>query len=394
MSFTETTLVVRADVAANQADVLATSVADAATTGELMIQVDGAFADGDDSAATANQLIKLSVAVPQPDGSTAVMGTSEFKKSQVLSSDYKAPSAGANQSITISNLQSGMNSLRLEAQDGINLHDVLGVTGVSAQEIVDNFTNRADTARFDNVSMAVNGSNVDITITPRGYDIIVSGDDELVVTYNTESATRRRGQRDNVINLETRGYISAGAYNQIEFPIVVPATSTEFGADYGIYTIEVLKELPNKRRAIETIRIAIKDDEAASNKLVGAIQTILGLDGVDVTPPSALTSIQFVTDNTGASDAATAYSTGSDSAMFVKIVGAEVGATITVTLTVSGGADVVETFTAAATTEVLSLAVTASNYAENDVVSVNATQTDTAGNVSAATTADTATIQA
>jgi len=394
MSLLDTTLVVRGDVAAAQADVLATSVSNAATSGELMIQVDGAFADGDDSAAASDAMIKLSVAVPQPDGSTAVMGTSEFKKSQIISSDYKAPRAGSAARITVSNLQSGMNSIRLEAQDGINVHDVLGVTGKDAAELVANFNDRPDTARFDNVTLEASGSDVRITITPRGYDITVTGDDALTVTYNTANTVGRRGQRDNVIDLETRSYISAGAYNQVEFPVVVPATSTEFDADYGIYTIEVLQALPGNRRAIETIRVAIKDDEAASNKLVNAIQTILGLSGVDVTPPAALTSIQFVTDATGSTDAATAYSEGSASAMFVKIAGAEVGATITVTLTVDGGDDVVETFTASAASEVLSLTVTADNYAEDDVVSVNATQTDTAGNVSATTTADTATIQA
>jgi hypothetical protein len=369
-------------------------VSNAATSGELMIQVDGAFADGDDSAAAADAMIKLSVAVPQPDGSTAVMGSSEFKKSQILSSDYKAPRAGSDASITVSNLQAGMNSIRLEAQDGVNVHDVLGVTGKDAAELVKNFNDRPDTERFDNVTFEVSGSDVRITVTPRGYDITVTGDDALTVTYNTANTVGRRGQRDNIIDLETRSYISAGAYNQVEFPVVVPATSTEFDADYGIYTIEVLQALPGNRRAIETIRVAIKDDEAASNKLVNAIQTILGLSGVDVTPPAALTAIQFVTDATGSSDAATAYSAGSASAMFLKISGAEVGATITVTLTVDGGADVVETFTASSASEVLSLTVAADNYAEDDVVSVNATQTDTSGNVGPATTADTATIQA
>lgn len=395
MSLLNTTLVVRGDVAAAQADVLATSVSNAASTGELMIQVDGAFAAGDASAAGKDALVKLSVAVPQADGSTAVMGSTEFKTSQILSSEYKAPTTGANQVITVSGLSTTSdNSIRLEAQDGINIHSVLGITGITATEMVDRFKNRQDKSQFDNVTFAVSGSDVQITITPRGNDIIVSGDDALTVTYNTESATKRRGQRDNVMRLEKSGYISAGAYNQVEFPIVVPATTTEFGADYGIYTIEVLQAVPGNRRAIETIRIAIKDDEAASNKLVNAIQTILGLSGVDVTPPAALTSIQFVTDATGASDAATAYSADGDSDMFVKVVGAEVGATITVTLTVDGGADVVETFTAATATEVLSLAVTAGNYTAADVVTVNATQTDTAGNVGPATTADTATIQA
>ena len=395
MSLLDTTLVVRGDVAAAQGDVLATSVSDAASTGELMIQVDGAFVDGDASAAGADALVKLSVAVPQPDGSTAVMGSAEFKTSQILSRDYKAPQGGANQVITISGLSTTSdNTIRLEAQDGINIHSVLGITGITPAEIVDRFKGRQDKAAFDNVIFAVSGSNVQITISPRGHDIIVSGDDSLTVTYNTESAGVRRGQRDNIMRLEKSGYISAGAYNQVEFPIVVPATTTEFGADYGIYTIEVLQAVPGNRRAIETIRIAIKDDEAASNKLVNAIQTVLGLSGVDVTPPAALTSIQFVTDAGGETDAATSYSTGSDSAMFVKIVGAEVGATITVTISVTGSEDVRESFTAAAATEVLSLAQTAGSFSENDVVSVNATQTDTAGNVGPATTADTATIQA
>jgi len=393
MSLLDTTLVVRGDVAAAQADVLATSVSNAATSGELMIQVDGAFADGDDSAASADAMIKLSVAVPQPDGSTAVMGSSEFKKSQILSSDYKAPRAGSDASITVSNLQSGMNSIRLEAQDGINVHDVLGLTGKDAAELVANFNDRADTARFDNVTLEVSGSDVRITITPRGYDITVTGDDALTVTYNTANTVGRRGQRDNIIDLETRSYISAGAYNQVEFPVVVPATSTEFDADYGIYTIEVLQALPGNRRAIETIRVAIKDDEAASNKLVNAIQTILGLSGVDVTPPSALTSITFVT-SLADSTPITQIDNSDDDAIFVKAAGGEVGATLKVTVTSDGAeADVTENFTMTAANEAFELAISGADYAAGAVLTLDAKVEDTSGNISgSATTGDTATI--
>lgn len=394
MSLLDTTLVVRGDVAAAQADVLATGVTNAASTGELMIQVDGTFAAGDDSLAGKDAMIKLSVAVPQADGSNAVMGSAEFKRSQILSSEYKAPTTGANQVITISGLSTQQdNSIRIEAQDGINIHSVLGITGITAAEIVDRFKNRQDKSLFTNVSFAVSGSDVQITVTPRGHDIIVSGDDKLTVTYNTESATKRRGQRENIMRLEKNSHISAGAYNQVEFPVVVPATTTEFGADYGIYTIEVLQSLPGNRRAIETIRIAIKDDEAASNKLVNAIQTILGLSGVDVTPPSNLTSITFVT-SLEVDTAITEIDKSDDDAIFVKAVGGEVGAKLKVTVTSSGSqADVTEEFTMTAVDESFELAISGADYDADDVLTLQAKVEDSDGNISGnAGSGDTATI--
>ena len=394
MSFIETTLVVRGDVAASQADVLADSVADAASNGYLLIQKDGVAQAGNAAGAAATSLLKLSVAANQPDGSTAISGTSEFKLSDIYSYSYAAPSTGVTQTYTITNLGTGESTVRLEVRDGVNVHDVMSFSGTSATAIVAEFNGRADKERFKHITMSVNGGGINLSVAPNGYSTVVTGSDHLTIGQNAAWGPSRGGQ-NQVIALEKRSNISMGAYNQTEFPIVVPASGTAAGADYGIFTIELRKTLPGKRKVTEVIRIAIQDDEAASNKLVNAIQTILGLSGIDVTPPTALTSIQFVTDADGDTDAANEYSVQSASAMFVKIVGAEVGATITVTLTVTGGEDVVETFTASATTEVLSLAVTAATYAEGDVVSVNATQTDTNGNVGpAVTTADTATIQA
>ena len=47
MSFTETTLVVRGDIDSTAANCLATSVANAATDGKLLVQNDGAVIAGD-----------------------------------------------------------------------------------------------------------------------------------------------------------------------------------------------------------------------------------------------------------------------------------------------------------------------------------------------------------
>ena len=391
MSFTETTLVVRGDIDSTAATCLATSVSDAATNGKLLIQHDGAVLAGNNAGAL-NGLIKLTAAHPQPDGSTAILTSSEFLRSDVKNIHYSRPATGNTQVITVGNLQAGMNSIRLEAKNGVEVYDVLGVTGINATEIVANFTNRADTERFKNVTMAVSGSNVQISVGPRGSDTIVTGDDALTVSVSSDN-NGRKGQQDNVIALENRAYTSAGAYNQYEFPIVVPKSATVSGADYGIYTIEIEKTLPGRRKINEVISVCIADDEGDTN-LLEALETALGSAVVDTTPPTGFTAASF-TDNAGTG--VTTYVIASDDAIYATLSGAFASDANfgTIVLSSSGAeADVtVSVSVDAVTARIVDLGVTASDYADGVTLTITATQTDLAGNVSAADT-DTAAISA
>lgn len=382
MSFTETTLVVRGDIDSTAANCLATSVANAATDGKLLVQNDGAVVAGDASGAQ-NGLIKLTAAHAQPDGSLATLSSTEFLRSDIKNIKFSQPNAGTNQVITVGNIVASMNSIRLEAKNGVELYDVLGVTGKNAAEIVANFAGRSDTERFKNVTMAVSGSNVAITVTPRGSDVVVTGDDALTVSVSGDN-NGRLGQQSNVIDLETRAYISAGAYNQYEFPIVVPASATGTGLDYSIYTIEIEKSLPNRRKINEVVRICIADDEGDSN-LLEALEEILGSSIVDVTAPAAFTA---------AFDAAS-YSTGDDDEFTFTFASAEVGTTYSGTIT-GGTSNVTNSFTGvvAAADETISTAITAGDYTEAETVTITMTLTDGTGNVTTVTANDTATIAA
>lgn len=382
MSFTETTLVVRGDIDSTAANCLATSVANAATDGKLLVQNDGAVVAGDASGAQ-NGLIKLTAAHAQPDGSLATLSSTEFLRSDIKNIKFSQPNAGTNQVITVGNIVASMNSIRLEAKNGVELYDVLGVTGKNAAEIVANFAGRSDTERFKNVTMAVSGSNVAITVTPRGSDVVVTGDDALTVSVSGDN-NGRLGQQSNVIDLETRAYISAGAYNQYEFPIVVPASATSTGLDYSIYTIEIEKSLPNRRKINEVVRICIADDEGDSN-LLEALEEILGSSIVDVTAPAAFTA---------AFDAAS-YSTGDDDEFTFTFASAEVGTTYSGTIT-GGTSNVTNSFTGvvAAADETISTAITAGDYTEAETVTITMTLTDGTGNVTTVTANDTATIAA
>lgn len=384
MSFTETTLVVRAAVDETAADAFATSVSDAASTGELLVQINGSAVDADANAAGADDLVKLTVAHPQPDGSTAVLSSQEFKVGEIVSSQYKAPSAGTNQTITVGNLAAGMNSIRLEAKNGVEVYDVLGVTGKDAAEIVANFKGRADTERFKNVTFAVSGTDVQITVTPRGSDVVVTGDDGLTVSVSGQN-NGRVGQQDNVIALEKRGFISAGAYNQYEFPIVVPATATKDGSDYAIMTLEVRKDLPGRRKATEVIRIVLENDEDTTNNFTDALSTILGLTTFDLTAPAAFTATF---------DAASYGITAAEEFTFT-FATAEVGTTYSGTI-VGGTSEVSNSFsgTVAAADETISTGITAAGYTESETVTLSVTLTDAGGNTKDATADDTATIAA
>lgn len=392
MSFTETTLVVRGDIDSTAANCLATSVANAATDGKLLVQNDGAVVAGDASGAQ-NGLIKLTAAHAQPDGSLATLSSTEFLRSDIKNIKFSQPNAGTNQVITVGNIVASMNSIRLEAKNGVELYDVLGVTGKNAAEIVANFAGRSDTERFKNVTMAVSGSNVAITVTPRGSDVVVTGDDALTVSVSGDN-NGRLGQQSNVIDLETRAYISAGAYNQYEFPIVVPASATGTGLDYSIYTIEIEKSLPNRRKINEVVRICIADDEGDSN-LLEALELILGSSVVDLTAPNPFSAVGFASDNVGT--AATTYSTGGAAAIFVALSGSmgDDAANATVVITSDGTEpDVTVNVAADATTSrIIDTGITSDAYAEGVTITATATITDTSGNVSTAAT-DTATITA
>jgi len=392
MSFTETTLVVRGDIDSTAANCLATSVANAATDGKLLVQNDGVVLAGNASGAQ-NGLIKLTAAHTQPDGSVATLSSTEFLRSDIKNIKFSQPNAGTNQVITVGDIAASMNSIRLEAKNGVELYDVLGVTGKDATEIVANFAGRSDTERFKNVTMAVSGSDVSITVTPRGSDIVVTGDDALTVSVSGDN-NGRLGQQSNVIDLETRAYISAGAYNQYEFPIVVPASATGTGLDYSIYTIEIEKSLPNRRKVNEVVRICIADDEGDTN-LLEALETILGSAVVDLIAPTAFTSAGFASDVAGTG--ASSYSIAGAASIFVSLAGSmgNDAANATVVISSDGSeADVTVNVAAdAVTARVVDTGITSDAYAQSVTLTATATITDTSGNVSTAAT-DTATIGA
>jgi len=391
MSFTETTLVVRGDIDSTAANCLATSVANAATDGKLFVQHDGAVIAGNSSGAL-NGLIKLTAAHTQPDGSLATLSSTEFLRSDIKNIKFSQPNAGTNQVITVGNIVASMNSIRLEAKNGVELYDVLGVTGKNATEIVANFAGRSDTERFKNVTMAVSGSDVAITVTPRGSDVVVTGDDALTVSVSGDN-NGRLGQQSNVIDLETRAYISAGAYNQYEFPIVVPASATGTGLDYSIYTVEIEKSLPNRRKVNEVVRICIADDEGDSN-LLEVLEEMFGSAVVDLTAPAAFTSVAFASDAEGTS--ASNYDVSDADAIFVSLAGsfASDAANGTIVLSSSGSeADVTINVAVDATTaRVINTGVTADSYAASVTLTATATITDTSGNVSTAATDTAATV--
>ena len=394
------TLVVEAlDGATAQSAIHATSVANSASTGKLAIQVDGTFAAGNASAAGADALIKLSAATVMSNGTTSVVSSSEFKKGEILSANYTAAvtPADATSSIDFSavsaaNKLGGQIFVRFERKDGKGINDSETFSGETVAQVVAAFVARKGnrTTEFDNLTLSDAGSNIlNIVVDARDAEsaLHISANDGAAVTRSFPA--NDQGSLTIAKGLEKSGFISMGAYNQYGFPIVVPESSTVAGQDYGIYTIELRKKVGG-RFVFETIKVLIQDDEASVQKTVTFIENVLGLSAADLTVPTALTSITYVTSL--ADDTAVTSADVSDlDPFFVKIVGAEVGTTLVVTLNSSGAeADVTEEF--AVTAAAQSFAITAANagdYAAAVTLTLDGKLSDSNNNLSAsATTGD------
>lgn len=397
------TLVVEAlDGATAQSAIHATSVANSASTGKLAIQVDGAFAAGDASAAGADALIKLSAATVMSNGTTSVVSSSEFKKGEIISSDYTAAvtPADATSSIDFSavsaaNKLGGQIFVRFERKDGKGINDSETFSGENVAQVVAAFAARKSnrTTEFDNLTLSDAGSSVlNIVVDARDAEsaLHISANDGASVTRSFPA--NDQGSLTIAKGLEKSGFISMGAYNQYGFPIVVPESSTVAGQDYGIYTIELRKKVGG-RFVFETIKVLIQDDEASAQKTVTFIENVLGLSAADLTVPTALTSITYVTSLEDDTAITTADVSDADP-FFVKIVGAEVGTTLVVTLA-SGGAEATVTEEFAVTAAAQSFAITAANagdYAASVTLTLDGKLRDSNNNLSAsASTGDTLT---
>ena len=338
-----TTLVIEAldSVMTDQEGATATSVANAAATNRIAIQAEGVFQAGDYTATKATDLIKLSAATTMADGSVSVMSSSEFLKGDIVASHYAAAIAPAtnNSSIdfTSSTKLGGQYFVRVERKDGSGINDSETFSGETVAQIVVAFNKRKGDGltEFANLVLTDSGSNVlNIAVAARdtASALNLSANDGAAVTRAFPA--NKAGSLTVAKGLEKSGFISMGAYNQYGFPIVVPETSTVAGQDYGVYTLELKKKVGG-RFVYETIKVLIADDEASVQKTVTAIENVCGLSSADLTIPT-LTSATFA-DTSGST--VTNYDISAASEIFIKLVGAEVGTTATVTITSTTTAD-------------------------------------------------------
>tara|TARA_A100000171_G_C2138079_1_gene152065 strand:+ start:886 stop:2118 length:1233 start_codon:yes stop_codon:yes gene_type:complete len=392
------TLVVEAlDGSLGQGQIHATSVANSASTGKLAIQVDGAFQAGGASAAGANALIKMSAATTMADGTTSVMSTSEFKKGDIISSNYTAASSPADATSTVDYSAAtvvklgGQFFVRLERKDGQGINDTETYSGETVAQIVTAFAARksAGTTEFSNLTLSDAGSSVlNIVIDARDENsgLIISANDNATITNNAPA--NDVGSLTAARKLEKLGFITQGAYNQYGFPIVNPETSTAAGQDYGIYTIELRKKVGG-RFVFETIKVLIQDDEASVQKTVKFIENVLGLSSADLAVPVVTsTVVSMVTDTTGGTGAGDTYSTGSTTAIFVKATNLEVGTTAILTINSDATSDTghgrSQEFAVATAEEVFAVTVAdAGDFVQGSVIKATLVLRDSNNNLSA-----------
>lgn len=391
------TLVVEAkDGSTAQNAIHATSVANSASTGKLAIQTEGTFRAGDYTSTGANDLIKMSAATTMADGSVSVMSSSEFKKGDIISSHYKVASAPGNgassidfTSVAAGDKLGGQFFVRFERADGLGINDSETYSGETVAQIVKAFNARKGLSEFNNLTLADGGSNVlNITVAARdaATKLHISANDGATIVNSTPS--NKGGSLITARELEKRGFISQGAYNQYGFPIVVPETSTAAGEDYGIYTIELRKKVGG-RFVFETIKVLIQDDEASAQKTVTFIENVLGLSTADLSAPDvASTVVSMVTDAGGLTVAGTTYSTGDGTAIFVKATNLEVGTTAILTInssvTADAGHGLSQEFAVETADEVFAVTVVdAGDFDEASVIAATLVMRDSSNNLSA-----------
>jgi|5_EtaG_2_1085323.scaffolds.fasta_scaffold08347_5 hypothetical protein len=403
MSQPITTLVVRAsesDMTANTASThLATSIANAVSTGRLAIQKNGTFVAGD-ATSVSSDLIKLSVAINNAaTGRDIIVSTPEFSKDDIVSSDYKKSTSAGNQiiavdynGVTAAQKLGGQFFVRIESQGQGTGEFTETYSGTTLQKMIDQFNKRkaAGTTAFEFVSMDIQGSTVlrvFSTRVPLDGSLVCSANDGASIS-TTAVGAEATGQKAAALELERKSNIRSGVTNQIGFPIVEPATFIQ-PADYGIYTIEIEREAGHNNKVKEEFKVLIKDDEANASLTVGALQSVLGLSTADTTAPTLSTAVFSIANGNTASDSS--YSVGGDTAMFVKLAGAAAaGDTVTVTVTSAATGDTghnnVTTHTLVTETDNITLGVTAGDFTASTELTATTVITDAAGNVSATKT--------
>lgn len=403
MSQPITTLVVRcpeSEMTSNDASThLATTIDNARSTGRLAIQKNGSFVAGN-ATSTANDLLKLTTVMRAANETLVVRSTPEFKKSDIKSAHYSRGTNRSQQSIavnygsvTTAQKLGGQFFLRLEGQGQGTGELTETYSGETLDLLVaqHNKRKKAGTTQFDFVTLTVNGNVVTAAakLMPFGTQLRASANDGATIT-DANFGTDQSGSEAQVLELERLGNIRSGVTNQVGFPIVEPQSKLTINNDYGIYTIELQRDAGHNNIVNETIKILIRDDEAAgtggASLTVAALQSVLGLNAADTTVPNAVAATSFVTDDTGGTPAGSSYTDDTAVAIFVKAEGCEVGTTITITLESSGTEDDhVQSFSVTTATDVYAITgVDSSSFAEGAVLTAKAILTDAGGNVSAA----------
>lgn len=379
-------------------DDASTFIADAASAGSLIIQKNGTPQAGNASAAGDEDFLKLSVVKKQADDTNAVVASSEFQKKDIWKKSYKRSSDGSSATYALNYANAvkvgGQFFLRLERRDGLGINDSETFSEETLAKLKTRFDNRktAKMTEFDNVSLAVDGNTLNVTVAARDLgesDVHISANDD--VSFTDVNPGNKLGTIKQVKELEKLSSISMGATNQYGFPIVVPETFTVGSGDYGIATIELRKKVGG-RYVYETIKVLIKDDEAKDNAIASftgkALSTILGL-GFDFGAP-VVTSVvvSMVTDAAGDTAAGTSYSIAGETSIFVKATNLEVGTKAILTINSDATDDTghghVQTFDVETAEEVFEITgIDASDFADGSTIKADLKLRDSNNNESA-----------
>ena len=200
MSQPITTLIVRASDSNMTANTPSTHLATAihgspgaaAESGRLAIQKNGAFVAGD-ATSTADDFLKLSVALRAADRTIVTHSSPEFKKGDIKSSHYARGLGIALQSmrieyngVTAANKLGGQLFLRIEGQ-GLGTGELTETySGETQAQIVAQFNKRkaAGTTQFDFVNLSVSSTAIlcQASAMPFGTQMQISGTDGAVIT--------------------------------------------------------------------------------------------------------------------------------------------------------------------------------------------------------------------
>ena len=281
----------------NAAAALATTVANAADTGKLLVQVNGSAIAG--GVIATGSTVKITAAKRENNGSISVVSTPEFNVSHIYEQEFVAAKAAVNLAMVVNfapvseAVGTDKYFIRLEPATGTSNHEAFRVSGATNAQLAARINKLAVLGVLTGVSAEANAEVLALEFEgDLGHQWYVSGHDQITVSVVARAADAI-GDYDYVRALERSQNIQSGVTNQWLFPIVEPGTYVDSTATYAQYRMKLRwMEGDDQQRMVIVLLLADNRALAGPNYSVAMLNTVFG-GPYDVEPPATPTLSLF-----------------------------------------------------------------------------------------------------